>query len=29
LLGDAHMQNDELDEALEMYRAARQALMQR
>jgi tetratricopeptide (TPR) repeat protein len=29
LLGDAHMQNDELDEALEMYRAARQALTQR
>jgi tetratricopeptide (TPR) repeat protein len=29
LLGDAHMQDGQLDQALEMYRQARQALVQR
>jgi tetratricopeptide (TPR) repeat protein len=29
ILGDAHMHNDRLDEALEMYRLARQVLIQR
>jgi hypothetical protein len=29
MLGDAHMQSDHLDKALEMYRLARQALTQR
>jgi cytochrome c-type biogenesis protein CcmH/NrfG len=29
MLGDAYMQENQLDEALEMYRLARQALMHR
>jgi tetratricopeptide (TPR) repeat protein len=29
MLGDAHMQSDHLDQALEMYRLARQALVRR